>query len=151
MNIHLKMQIQNEAIELTANLTLKACRIYRQNFSRDLLQDMQNIYKTYNKSPFEGINFAGMDVEGKSEQEIYAQLLSRVDVTKLSELHTLSGEQTETGYQIVWAFLKNADPDLPGYEKWTEQFDYILPIGEIITALFDAWNANAKPTVEIKN
>ena len=95
------MQIQDEAIELTANLTLKACRIYRQNFFRDLLQDMQNIYKTYNKSPFEGINFAGMDVEGKSEQEIYAQLLSRVDVTKLSELHTLTGEQTETGYQIV--------------------------------------------------
>lgn len=151
MNITLKMQIQDEAVNLVMNLTLKACRIFRQQFQDDILLQMQNIYAAYNKSPFEGMDLTGVTVEGKTEQEIYAQLLNKIDVSKLTEIRELSAEQTETGYKIIWAFAKNADPALPAYEEWIENFDYVLPVGDIITALFEAWNKSAKPTVELKN
>lgn len=151
MNITLKMQIQNEEVILPANLTLKACRIFRQQFGEDILQSMQNIYKAYNKSPFEGIDLTGVVVEGKTEQEIYNQLLSKIDVSKLNEIRELTAEQTETGYKVIWAFAKNADPDLPGFEDWADSFDYILPVGQIVSALFEAWSKSAKPTIEIKN
>ena len=151
MNITLKMQIQEQELNLVVNLTLKACRIFRQQFHEDILQQMQSIYKAYNKSPFEGMDLSGVTVEGKTEQEIYAQLLNKIDVSKLTEVRELTAEQTETGYKIIWAFAKNADPDLPGFDDWVDKFDYILPIGEIITALFEAWNKSAKPTIEIKN
>lgn len=151
MNITLKMQIQNEKLDLTVNLTLRACRIFRQQFQADLLQEMQNIYKAYNKSPFEGMDLTGVTVEGKTEQEIYAQLINKIDVSKLSELRELTADQTETGYKIIWAFAKNADPSLPGFDEWSESFDYILPIGKIVSTLFEAWNKSAQPTIELKN
>ena len=145
------MQIQEEAVTLKLNLTLKACRIFRQQFQSDLLQVMQQIYKAWNKSPFEGMDLTGVTVEGKTEQEIYAQLLNKIDISKISELRELTAEQTEMGYKAIWAFAKNANPALPNFEDWADEFDYVLPIGEIITAVFEAWNKSAKPTVEIKN
>ena len=151
MKITLKMQIQEQEISLVADLTLKACRIFRQQFSEDLLLQMKNIYKAWNKSPFEGIDLTGVTVEGKTEQEIYAQLLNKIDVSKLTEIRELTAEETEMGYKVIWAFAKNADPALPGFDEWADSFEYILPIGEIVSALYKAWNESAKPTIEIKN
>ena len=152
MKITLKMNESNT--EMTVNMTMNGARIYRQNFSRDMLKDMNEIYVKLHKSPFDGIDMSGIQVEGKTDQEIYEQLMSKVDVTKLFASQTkemLDYDETERGAQIIWAFAKNADRNLPDFEEWIEGFDYILPVGDIVSALFEAWHKSATPTVEIKN
>ena len=152
MKITLKMNDENR--ELEVNMTNRVGRIYRQAFSRDMLQDMLGIYKQLRKSPFEGIDLSGIDLNGKTEQEIYQQLITKVDVAKLVDARqnaSLNFDDTEKAGNIVWAFAKNADDSIPGYEEWIDGFDYILPVGEIVCGLFDAWNSSATPTVEIKN
>ena len=152
MKITLKMNETNTY--LTFNMTMNGARIYRQNFSRDMLKDMNEIYGKLHKSPFDGIDMGGIQVEGKTDQEIYEQILSKVDVTKVLAVQnkeTLDFDETERGAQIIWAFAKNADKDTPDYDDWFESFDYILPVGEIIVALYEAWHKSAMPTIEIKN
>jgi hypothetical protein len=155
MDITLKMKIQDQEIELKANLTNAAGRIYRQQFSRDLLKDMSDIYKKLHKSLLDGIDMTGINITGKTEQEIYEQLMAHVDVSKLlairAEQEQLSFEETEKGEQIIWAFVKNADKNTPNFSEWSESFDYVLPVGDIVTALFEAWGKSAQPTVELKN
>lgn len=152
MKITLKMNESNT--EMTVNMTMNGARIYRQNFSRDMLKDMNEIYVKLHKSPFDGIDMSGIQVEGKTDQEIYEQLMSKVDVTKLlasQTKETLDYDETERGAQIIWAFAKNADRNLPDFEEWIEGLDYILPVGDIVCALYEAWHRSAMPTVEIKN
>ena len=152
MKITLKM---NETdTELTVNMTMHGARIYRQTFGRDMLKDMGDIYQKLHKSPFEGIDMTGIQVEGKTDQEIYEQLMAKVDVTKLLSMQnaeTLDFDETERGAQIIWAFAKNADKNIPDFADWIEGFDYILPVGSIVSALYEAWHKSAMPTVEIKN
>lgn len=155
MNITLKMNIQDQEFELNANLTNNAGRIYRQQFSRDILKDMSDIYKKMHRSPFDGINLTGLEINGKTEQEIQDQLMSRVDIAQLlasqNEAAVLTFEEEERGGQIIWAFVKNADKALPNYEKWIEEFDFILPVGDIVCALYESWIKSAQPTIELKN
>ena len=155
MNITLNMKIQDQEFELNANLTNNAGRIYRQQYSRDLLRDMGDIYRKLRKSPFEGVNLEGIDLKNKTEQEIYDQLISRVDVSKILTAQTnkeiLSFDEEERAGQIIWAFVKNADNTIPNYEKWIDEFDFILPVGDIVCALYEAWTKSAQPTVELKN
>lgn len=155
MNIALKMKIQNQEFTLNVNLTNAAGRIYRQQYNRDILKDMSEIYKKMHRSYFDGINMDGIEIDGKTEQEIFDQLLSRVDVPKLlkekSEIETLSFEETDRCGQIVWAFAKNADKDTPYYEEWIDNFDFILPVIDIVCELYEAWNKSAQPTIELKN
>lgn len=155
MNITLKMTIQDQEFELNANLTNNAGRIYRQQYSRDLLKDMSDIYKKLHRSPLEGTDLQGLDIRGSDENEIYAQIISRVDMTKLMQNETeklaLDFEETERAGQIIWAFVKNADKTIPLYETWIDEYDFIMPVGDIVNALFEAWTKSAQPTVELKN
>lgn len=152
MNITLKMNETN--VELVISMTMHGARIYRQTFNRDMLKDMNDLYQKLHKNPFEGIDMNGIELNGKTEQEIYDQLVSRVDMGKLiamrEEIH-LDYEEMERGSQIIWAFVKNADDKTPDFEKWIDSFEYILPVENIIIALYEAWHKSAVPTVEIKN
>ena len=152
MKITLKMNETNT--DLTVNMTMNGARIYRQNFSRDMLKDMSEIYQKLHKSPFDGIDMSDIQVEGKTDQEIYQQIMSKMDVPKLLALQsqeTLDYDETERGAQIIWAFAKNADRNTPEFVEWIEGFNYILPVGDIVSALYEAWHKSAVPTVEIKN
>lgn len=155
MYITLNMKIQDQEFALEANLSNRAGRIYRQQFNRDLLKDMSELYKKTHRSIFDGVDMTGIDLKGKTEQEIYEQILSRVDVAKfaesLNESQTLSFEETDRCGQIVWAFVKNKDINTPNYEEWIDSFDFILPVIDISNALFEAWNKSAQPTIELKN
>lgn len=154
MLITLKMKIQDQEFTLNCNLTNSAGRIYREQFSRDLLKDMSDICKKINRSPFDGINLKSIDVKGKTEQEIYRQILDQVDVSALLDEQgniELDFEETERGYQIVWAFVKNADNKTPTFTEWSDNFDFVLPVGDIVPALYTAWQKSAMPIVELKN
>ena len=155
MYITLKMKIQDQEIDLDVNLANRAGRIYRQTYNRDILKDMAEIYKKVNKNPFDGIDMSGIDIITLTEEELHKELISRVDPSKfiagMEDQTALDFEETERAGQIIWAFAKNRDKDLPGYEDWIDGFDFILPVGEILTALFEAWGKSAQPTIEIKN
>jgi len=153
MYITLKMKIQEQEFTLEVNLANRAGRIYRQQFNRDLLKDMSEIDRKLHKSPFEGLNIQDIEITGKTDQEIYEQIVSRIDVSKFLEQNNtpLDFEETETCGHIIWAFAKNKDEKIPNYEEWIDSFDFVLPVGEIVTALYEAWGKSAKPTIELKN
>lgn len=152
MEITLKMKIQDQDFDLKVDLTMKAGRIYRQQFNRDLVDDMTEIYTILNRSIYDSLDLFKIDVDGKSEDEIYQQIVDQAMPIYLAQRKTanLSYQHTEQASQIIWAFCKNADEKIPNYEEWIDSFDFILPIKDLIDALYTAWNESAKPTVEIK-
>lgn len=153
MNITLNMKLQDQEFDLTINMTMNAGRIYRQQFQRDLIKDLAELYQKFNLSIYDSIDLKGIETEGKTEEEITQQIITRAFPawSEAQRKITPTYEDTERTGQILWAFAKNADMNLPGYEKWIDEFDYILPTKEIVIALYGAWNDSAKPTVEIKN
>lgn len=153
MNITLNMKLQDQEFDLTINMTMNAGRIYRQQFQRDLIKDLAELYQKFNLSIYDNIDLKGIETEGKTEKEITQQIITRAFPawSEAQRKITPTYEDTERTGQILWAFAKNADMNLPGYEKWIDEFDYILPTKEIVIALYGAWNDSAKPTVEIKN
>ena len=154
MYITLKMKIQDAEIDLEVNLTNRAGRIYRQQYNRDLIKDMSDIYKKLVKSPFEGVDLTGLKIVDKTETEIYDQIMERMDVAKMMTTNdqiVLDFEDAERAGQIIWAFVKNRDEKLPNYEEWIDSFDFVFPVEKIIPALYDAWGKSAQPTIELKN
>ena len=151
MYITLKMKIEDQDIALDVNLANRAGRIYRQQYGRDLITDMSELYKKLHKSPFADIDMSGIDRNSVTEQELFERLMSNVDLSDYLSKTVLSFEDTETAGQIIWAFAKNRNNDIPNYEDWIDNFDFVLPVEDIITALFDAWGKSARPTIEIKN
>ena len=151
MKITLKLNEETETETLAINMTMNAARIYRQTFNRDMLKDMNEIYWKINRSVFEGVDLSGIDTS-KSEDEITAEILRRAHLNILSESKKdLDYDETERGCMVLWAFTKNADVKTIEFEEWIGSFDYVLPIAEIITALYEAWHKTAVPTVELKN
>ena len=106
MEIVLKLEEQD--IELPVNLTNHAGRIYRQTFERDMLLDMQDIYKKLNKSPFDGIDLRDIQTAGKTKDEIADELIAKANISAFvdNENPVLSFEDTEKAGQIIWAFAK---------------------------------------------
>ena len=153
MNITLNMKLQDQEFNLTINMTMNAGRIYRQQFQRDLIKDLTELYQKFNLSIYDSIDLKGIETEGKTEEEITQQIITRAFPvwSEAQKKMIPTYEDTERTSQILWAFAKNADQDLPGCDEWIDGFDYILPTKEIIIALYNAWNESAKPTVEIKN
>ena len=150
MYITLKMKIQEQDIALEVNLANRAGRIYRQQYGRDLIADMGDLYRKLHKSPFSGVDINDID-KNMTEQEIFEQIMSKINVDDYLTKTMLSFDDTETAGKIIWAFAKNRNENIPNYEDWIDGFDFVLPVEEIITALYDAWGKSARPTVELKN
>ena len=156
MNITLKLSINDQVFEIVANATLKVCRIYRQQFGRDLIKDMSEINKMIKPSIYDFVDteeLAKINTENVSEEELNRTILKKVypAYRKFEKEVLLDTEHTERANQIIWAFAKNADENLSGYEDWIDGFDFILPVKKIIPALYDAWEKSAQPIVEVKN
>ena len=151
MYITLKMKIEEQEIAIDVNLANRAGRIYRQQYGRDLIADMSDLYKKLHKSPFSEIDMTGVDLNALTEQEIFERIMSKIDVNDYLKKQVLSFEDTETAGKIIWAFAKNRNENIPNYEDWIDSFDFVLPVEDIVTALYDAWGKSARPIVEIKN
>ena len=151
MKITLKFKNITETETLAIDMTMNAARIYRQTFGRDLLKDMNEIYWKVNRSVFDGVDLSEIDTS-KSEAEVAAEIMKRAAPNILSESKKdLDFDETERGCMVLWAFAKNADAKTVDFEDWIGSFDYVLPIAEIITALYNAWHKTAAPTIELKN
>lgn len=151
MYITLKMKIEEQEIAIDVNLANRAGRIYRQQYGRDLIADMSDLYKKLHKSPFSEIDMTGVDLNALTEQEIFERIMSKIDVNDYLKKQILSFEDTETAGKIIWAFAKNRNENIQNYEDWIDSFDFVLPVEDIVTALYDAWGKSARPIVEIKN
>ncbi len=145
------MIIEEQEIAIDVNLANRAGRIYRQQYGRDLIADMSDLYKKLHKSPFSEIDMTGVDLNALTEQEIFERIMSKIDVNDYLKKQVLSFEDTETAGKIIWAFAKNRNENIPNYEDWIDSFDFVLPVEDIVTALYDAWGKSARPIVEIKN
>lgn len=153
MIVTLKMTIEDQEFTLKLNMTMNACRIYRQQYGRDALKDMAEIYDIVNPSPFDAINYSEIAVDGKTEEELYNEVISKampIYFARRKKETSLDYETAERACKLIWAFAKNAG-EKQEYEEWIESFDYVFPYEEIITALYEAWHKSAKPTVELKN
>lgn len=151
MYITLKMKIEDQDINLDVNLANRAGRIYRQQYGRDLVDDMTELYKKLHKSPLSGLDMSGIDPDNLTEQEIFERIMAKVNLENYMTQNVLSFEDTEIAGKIIWAFAKNRNENIPNYEDWIDGFDFVFPVEEIISALFDAWGKSARPTVELKN
>ena len=153
MYITLKMKIEDQEINLDVNLSNRAGRIYREQYSSDLIDDMSDLYKKLHKSPFTGIDTSDIDPETLTEQEIFERIMSKVNIQEYlaSQNNILNFDDTEKGGHIIWAFAKNRNKEIPNYEDWIDSFDFVVPIEDIISALYEAWGKSARPIVEIKN
>lgn len=156
MNITLKLSINDQVFEIVANATLKVCRIYRQQFGRDLIKDMSEINKMIKPSIYDFVDpdeLSKINVENMNDEELNRAILKKVypAYRKFEKEVLLDYEHTERANQIIWAFAKNADENLSGYEDWIDGFDFILPVKKIIPALYDAWEKSAQPIIEVKN
>jgi hypothetical protein len=145
------MKIEDQDINLDVNLANRAGRIYRQQYGRDLVDDMTELYKKLHKSPLSGLDMSGIDPDNLTEQEIFERIMAKVNLENYMTQNVLSFEDTETAGKIIWAFAKNRNESIPNYEDWIDGFDFVFPVEEIISALFDAWGKSARPTVELKN
>lgn len=153
MEITLKMNIQDHEFELKANLTMKAGRIYRQQFNRDLSEDLMSLYKKNTGSVFDNIDYSKIDVDSQTDEEIQNELVRQALPIYFRNRResALTYSDTEQACQIIWAFVKNADDTTPVYTEWIDGFDFVLPIKDLINILYNAWNETARPTVEVKN
>ena len=160
MNVTLKMKIQDQDFDLVLNLTNRAARIYRQYFQRDLLDDLSELYSKTSvssglrKELLKEIDLSKVDTDNITEERLAEQILKQVDVQKLlsnRELKPLNFADSERACRIVWSFVKNADEKTEAYEEWADSFDFVLPVEEIIPAVYNAWMKSARPIVEIKN
>lgn len=153
MELTLKMKIGDQEFTLVVNMTNKAGRIYRQKYSRDLVQDLTAINKKINPSIYDYVDISQLDIVNKTEEELNADLI-RMAYPKYKEYtqnNVLDFTDTEQANQIIWAFAKNADDKLPDYEDWIDSFDFVMPVKSIIPVLFDAWTKTAQPIIELKN
>lgn len=153
MKVTLKMKIDDQDFILNLNLNMRACQIYRQQFNRDVLKDMTEIYKLVNPSPFAGMEFSDIVTEGKTEEEVYSQVISKAMPIYFSQREDdkpLDFEMTERACQIIWAFAKNAG-EPKNYEDWIYSFDFVFPAENAIVALYNAWYKSATPIIETKN
>ena len=155
MKLTLKMNIDNKDFDLVFDLTNRAGRIYRQYFGRDAIKDLNALHKLANPNPFGSIDVSKVKLpenakEDITEKDIIEALLQQIDTEKFEDV-VFDFSHTEQAGQIIWAFAKNADDKLPNYEEWIDDFDFVLPVKEIIDVLYDAWNGSAQPTLELKN
>ena len=154
MNITLEMKIQDQEFDLVVDMTMKAGRIYRQQYNRDLAEDLAEMSNLFSPNPFKYIDPSSIDMNTMSEEEIYDRVMRKAIPEYLLNKKagmSLSFDQTERAYQIIWAFAKNADEKLPTCQVWEDIFDFVLPVSTIIPALYEAWEKTARPIVEIKN
>ena len=153
MNVTLKMKMDDQDIDLVVDVTLKACRIYRQQFGRDLVKDLTDTYHKINPSIYDFVDLSEIKVDGKEETELQQEIIAKAfpAYKKYQNTNVFTYDDTEQATQIIWAFAKNADEKLPKYEDWIDDFDFILPVKNIITSLYKVWNDSARPTIEIKN
>lgn len=151
MRATFEFEIEDKKYTLPAQISMAACRIYRAQFSRDLLQDIKQVLKEANPNPFDKIDVSSLDLT-KSQEDIQKQMLSMANVGALVDANTngISYETTEIGAKIIWAHAKAADNTTQPFTEWIDRFE-LLPVVPILEQIDKLWGESARPTITLKN
>lgn len=105
--------------------------VYREYFGRDILPDIMPVIESGLSMALNLLQSVGVKDNGEVNIEAKA-LVEAVDDSILSDLFiNMSGLETVTLLQIIWAMAKNADDDIPILQKWLNSFE-VLPLDVIV-------------------
>ena len=100
-------------------------RLYRYKFQRDMIADMRQLQKAYNKA-------MALSADATEEEKLDAQF-SALDL--------------EIFENCAWLFLRHAGEDIPATpEDWLDSIEGVFSVYEILPVVLDLWNGNTKQT-----
>lgn len=101
-------------------------RLYRVQFGRDMISDMRQLIKSYNKA----VKAGGKDVTEEQRQD--AQL-SMMDLTIFEN--------------VAYMMIKHAGEDVPPTpDEWLDSIDGIFSIYNVMPTILELWGENQKTT-----
>ena len=100
-------------------------RLYRVKFGRDMIADMRQLQKAYNRA-------ANLPADATEEQRQDAQL-SALDLTIFEN--------------VAYMMVKHAGSDIPNTaEEWLDSFDGVFSIYEVLPAILELWHLTNQTT-----
>ena len=100
-------------------------RLYRVRFGRDMVADMRQLKKAFDKSKYLP--------KDATEEEIQDAQLSVLDLTLFEN--------------VAYMMVKHAGEDVPGTpEEWLDSIEGVLSIYEILPAILELWSMNNHTT-----
>ena len=101
-------------------------RLYRVQFGRDMISDMRQLLKSYNKA----VKSLGKDV---TEEQRQAAQLSMMDLTIFEN--------------VAYMMIKYAGEDVPPTpDEWLDSIDGIFSIYNVMPTILELWGENQKTT-----
>lgn len=105
--------------------------VYRESFGHDILPDIMPIIESGLTMAVNLLQGIGVGADGSVDASP-RQIVESIDDSVLNDLFiNLSGLESTTIMQIVWAMAKNADDDIPSLRTWLNQFD-VFPLDDIL-------------------
>lgn len=141
-------------VTIPVRISLRAGRIYRTEFGRDLIADLATLHQAIEGNWQTEIfkELSRNQVDRKNSAAIEAFFEARPDLMLLMNDRVLSFDETETGLRILWAFAKNHDETIrKGVEEWADSFEAVLPVRDLIEIVYGLWATASAPTVALKN
>lgn len=144
---------KDQSIEL--NSSMGWLLVYRENFGHDILPDVMPIIESGLSMAIELLQGSTVNIN-KDGAEIDAnEIINNIDSGILSSFFiNLSGLETTSIMQIVWAMAKNANDDIPNMIEYYNGFDnfpldVIMP--KVVRAIIDSTvsSKNAKRLLTI--
>ena len=101
-------------------------RLYRVQFGRDMISDMRQLIKSYNKA----VKSLGKDV---TEEQRQAAQISMMDLTIFEN--------------VAYMMIKHAGEDVPPTpDEWLDSIDGIFSIYNVMPTILELWGENQKTT-----
>ena len=102
-------------------------RLYRYKFGRDLISDMRQLQKAYNKA------MEARKKENPTEEDLRDAQLSALDLTIFEN--------------VAWLMCKHADPAIPAEpDEWLDSIDGVFSVYEVLPAILELWQINNATT-----
>ena len=103
--------------------------VYRSNFGRDILPDIMPLLESFLSMSIEVLQKS----KKKKNNEIdVRELITALDGDMLTDIFiNLSGMETITLLQIVWAMAKKANRDIPNFDDFFDEFE-TFPLDVVI-------------------
>ena len=102
----LEIKSDETTIAIPVRISLRAGRIYRTEFGRDLIADLSALYQAIEGEPQAKFlkELSAHQIDPEDEIAVKAFLKENPEVMILIADRVLSFEETETGLRILWAF-----------------------------------------------
>ena len=101
-------------------------RLYRIKFGRDMIADMRQLQKSYDRA-------TQAQRENATEEELQDAQLSVLDLTIFEN--------------VAYMMAKHADKNLPGSpELWLDEFDGVFSIYEVLPEILQLWGLTNQTT-----